>query len=120
VKKLWLKSDPAVTAEVIRELNGAVAAEVHNPRFADTEHPDQYLGFIHLDEWSDVEVVPVPICASPKLWVAVIGKQDPADVTYVTFDNEVALHVAIATRSDILGFFEVAVPSSMIPARIEP
>ncbi len=120
-KKLWLKSDPAVTAVVIRELNGAVAAEVHNPHFTnDPEMPDKYLGFINVDEWSTFEMVPVPLCADPKLYVAVVGERDPAEVTYVTFTQEIALHVALATREDILGYFEVPVPPSMVPARLDP
>jgi hypothetical protein len=116
MKKLWLKSDPAVTAEVIRELHGVVAAELHNPHMKDTDHPEDYLGFLAPDEWSDVELVPVPLCTAPTLYIAVVGKQDPEEVTYVTFDNEVALRVAMQIRDDILGFFEVSTPSSMLPA----
>lgn len=116
MKKLWLKSDPAVTAEVVRELHGAIAAELHNPHMKDTEHPEDYLGFISADEWSDVELVPVPLCIAPKLYVAVVGEEDPEEVTYVTFESEVAVRVAMQVRDDVLGFFEVPTPSSMIPS----
>lgn len=116
MKKLWLKQDPAVTAEIIKELNGVVAAQLHNPH----EEIADYLGFIDLNEWSTTELIPTPACCEPKIWVAVLGQQDPTEVTYVTFANEVALHVAIATRSDILGYFEVHVPDSMSPAKIKP
>ena len=115
-KKLWLKSDPAVTAVVLRELNGAVAVVVTNPHHKDTELPVEYLGFINLEEWSTVELVPVPLCAGPQLYVAVVGEEDPESVTYVTFDNEVAVRVAMQVRDDILGYFEVSTPSSMVPS----
>lgn len=116
MKKLWLKSDPAVTAEVVKELNGVVVAQLHNPHFKSTEHSEDYLGFIDPNEWSPQELVPVPVCSAHSLFVAVVGEPDPAEVTYVTYDNEVALQVALQLRDDILGYFEVHVPSSMVPS----
>lgn len=118
MKTLWNKSDPAVTAVVVDELNGVTVARVTNPRMRDTEHPEEYLGFILLDEWTTVEQVPVPLCAPEKLWVAVVGEEDPAEVTFVTFSTEVELRVAVATQDLILGFFELSLPPTMIPARV--
>ena len=115
LKKLWNKSDPAVTAVVVDELNGVTVARVSNPHMKGTDHPEEYLGFILLDEWSDVEQVPVPLCAAEKLFVAVLGKGDPDRVTYVAYDNEVALRVDMQVQDGILGFFEVSVPASMTP-----
>jgi hypothetical protein len=113
MKKLWFKQDPAVTAEVLKELNGQVVVQVTNPRLPETP---EYLGFIAPEDWSDIELVPVPLCVAPRVFIAILGEKDPESVTYEVFDNEVALRVAMQTRGDILGFFELAMPSSMIPA----
>jgi hypothetical protein len=113
-KKLWLKEDPSVTAVVKTEHGGAVVALITNPAMRDNpEHPEVYLGFIDVGAWSEEEVVPVPACMGDTLWVAVVGEKDPTDVTFVTYDNEVALRVALATREDILGWFELPAPPSM-------
>lgn len=118
MKKMWLKSNPSITAEVVHKLGDDVAAIVDDP----SHDPPQFLTMILEDEWSSQELTPVPVCAGEKLWVAVLGSAHPESVTYATYDNEVAFRVALATRDDILGHFEVETPSTMVPApaKIDP
>lgn len=113
-KQLWLKSDPSVTAVVQASYGPDTCALIHNPH-ATGDMPSEYLGFIKVEDWSDAEVVPMPHCVLEKLYTAVVGEKDPLSVTYVTYTDELDLRVAIATREDILGWFETPTPASMYP-----
>lgn len=112
--KLWLKSDPSITADTLEDepINGVLPARC----FCPAAEPALLYAVIDPTEWSEIEIVPAP-AGVPSSGYLVLYGDDPAKVKYLFVERETEAAVAIATRTDSFGYVSISIHRD---AMIEP
>jgi hypothetical protein len=105
-KKYWSKLVPNATCEVI----GSPDAEGLSPAYVSA--PDikatPFATAVNLNEWSAVEVVPVPLSVPDTGYLVLFGP-DPDLITYRYFERETDAAVAASSVADAFGYVPVTI-----------
>jgi hypothetical protein len=111
--KLWLKSNPSITAETLRDtpVNGYIPVLVGAP----DEDPPEFYACILPSEWSYEEIVRAPESV-PEQGFLVLSGSDPARVEYEFHANEVSAGRALDRKTNGYGYVPVTISrNAMIP-----
>jgi hypothetical protein len=111
--KLWLKSDPEITCDTLRDepLEGGLPVLVQVPN----EGP-QYAVIIPA-EWTDREIVPAPPPVPEQAYLVIYGSDPMMPLRYLVVEKEIDAAIAANTRDDAFGYVPISIQRN---AMVEP
>lgn len=119
MKKVWSKFQAGVTAVVVGEPDhrGVVPGYISDPSLDSEGRP--LAALLQLNEWSEVETVPVPLSV-PDVGYVVIYGPDVTDPIIHYFTQETDAAVAVSKDPDAFGYAPVSIlRNGMVPRQDE-